>query len=149
MRAIMGAAPRQILRLLQAVAFARIQCECMRLTRAVGRAVGPERFEYHRRMDVYARELEFLQHALAPDERSAVRVERALFLRLLLSSAPWRLASWSDTETLDEMPASHLFEWVAHDDERMELAEIESAMTPQETMQYAYARIHLASQGSI
>ncbi|MDM0104379.1 hypothetical protein QTH97_05515 [Variovorax sp. J22R24] len=144
MPAIMGAAPRQILRLLQAAAFARIQCECIRLSRAGG----PERFDYQRRIVAYTRELEFLDHALAPDERSAVRLERALFLRLLLASAPKRLASWSDKETLDDMPPSHLFEWVAHDDERMELAEIERTMTPQEALRYAHARLHLASQNS-
>lgn len=144
MRAIMGAAPRQILRLLQAAAFARIQCECVRLSKAAG----PERFDFRRRIEVCTRELGFLEYTLTPDERSAVRVERALFLRLLLASAPQRLGSWSDTETLDEMPASHLFEWVSHDEERMELAEIESAMTPQEKARYALARIHLASQGS-
>ncbi|MDM0002129.1 hypothetical protein QTI24_26225 [Variovorax sp. J22P240] len=142
MRAIMGAAPRQILRLLQATAFARIQCECIRLSKAAS----PERFNYQRRIEVCTRELGFLEYTLTSDERSAVRLERALFLRLLLASAPQRLASWSDKETLDEMPASHLFEWVSHDEERMELAEIENAMTPQEKVRYARARIHLASQ---
>ena len=144
MRAIMGAAPRQILRLLQAAAFARIQCECARLSKEAG----PARCDYQRRVEVCTRELGFLEYTLNPDEKSTVRLERALFLRLLLASAPQRLGSWSDTETLDEMPPSHLFEWVSHDEERMELAAIESAMTPQEKVRYAHARIHLASQDS-
>jgi hypothetical protein len=90
-----------------------------------------------------------LQIDLSPEERSAVRLGRALFLRLLLASAHQRLDPWCDAETLDTMPPSHLLEWVAYDDERTELAEVESTMTPEESVLYAHARIHLAAQDSI
>ncbi|MGJ7506732.1 hypothetical protein [Variovorax sp. GT1P44] len=149
MLAIMGAALRRVLDLLQTVAYARVQCECMRLSGSRFPQAGPRRFDYQQRIDRSVRELHALQGGMSPEERSAVRLGRALFLQLLLASAPQRLDAWCDSETLDTMPPSHLLEWVAYDDERTELAEVESTMTPEEAVLYARARIHLASQESI
>lgn len=149
MLAMMGLALRRVLDLLQTVAYARIQCECMRLSSSRTFEAGPRRFDYQQRIDRSIRELHAFQGVLTPDERSAVRLGRALFLRLLLASAPQRLDPWCDSESFDTMPPSHLLEWVAYDDERTELAEVESAMTPEEAVLYARARIHLASQDSI
>jgi hypothetical protein len=41
-----------------------------------------------------------------------------------------------DEDDLADMPVSHLFEWVAYDLERLELEEIEGAMTPREEARY-------------
>jgi hypothetical protein len=149
MLAIMSTALRRVLDLMQTVAYARVQCECMRLSGARSSEIGPRRFDYQQRIEASVRELHARQSAMSSDERSAVRLGRALFLRLLLSSASQRLDAWCDSETLDTMPPSHLLEWVAYDDERTELAEVESAMTPEEAVLYARARIHLASQEPI
>jgi hypothetical protein len=74
-----------------------------------------------------------------PHEIAEIKVGRALYLRMLLESAPTRLQSWSDCETLDDMPKSHLFEWISYDFERLELAELEGSMTPEEAASYAQA----------
>jgi hypothetical protein len=147
--AIMGAALRRVLDLLQTVAYARVQCECMRLSPAHASHAGARRCDYQQRIEHCMLELCSLQGGLTAEERSAVRLGRALFLRILLGSAHQRLDAWCDAETLDSMPPSHLLEWVAYDDERTELEEVESAMTPEESVLYAHARIHLASQDSI
>jgi len=74
-----------------------------------------------------------------PCQIAEIKIARALYLRLLLESAPGRLQSWSDSESFDDMPKSHLFEWIAYDFERLELAELEGSMTPEEAASYAQA----------
>jgi hypothetical protein len=74
-----------------------------------------------------------------PGQIATIKVARALYLRMLLESAPMRLQSWSDSDHVDNMPKSHLFEWIAYDFERLELAELEGAMTPDEAASYAQA----------
>ena len=100
---------------------------------------GPSRFELQCRLERLEQQIARLLCEMTSEQRARLRLERALFLQLLQESAGFRLQSWSDRDALDEMPVSHLFEWVAHDDERMELALIESVMTPEETMRYACA----------
>jgi hypothetical protein len=72
-----------------------------------------------------------------PERAAAVRIARALYLRFLLSSAPARLQPWCDGEDLAHMPRSHMFEWISHDFERVELAALEDAMTSSEAALYA------------
>lgn len=67
-----------------------------------------------------------------------VRISRALELQLLLSSATARLGGWCDRCPLEQLPASHLFEWVSYDLERLELAQLEDAMHPEEAALYAF-----------
>jgi hypothetical protein len=74
-----------------------------------------------------------------PHQIEEIKIARALYLRLLLESAPVRLQSWSDSESFDDMPKSHLFEWISYDFERLELAELEGSMTPEEAASYAQA----------
>ncbi|MBT2333137.1 hypothetical protein J7E49_04355 [Variovorax paradoxus] len=74
-----------------------------------------------------------------PRQIAQIKIARALYLRLLLQSAPFRLQAWSDSESFGDMPKSHLFEWISYDFERLELAELEGSMTPEEAASYARA----------
>ena len=74
-----------------------------------------------------------------PRQIPRVKVRRALYLRMLLESAPSRLQSWSDSDSLGTMPKSHLFEWISYDFERLELAELEGSMSPEEAASYTQA----------
>jgi hypothetical protein len=129
------------LHLLQRVAYARVVCEFQRIQDLRCRAsdicshgfVGAQA-----RLRRCEQELVACQGATDdPEELAAVRVARALYLRFLLSSAAARLQPWCDGEDLARMPLSHMFEWIAHDFERLELAAIEDAMTPEEVVLYA------------
>ena len=66
-----------------------------------------------------------------------LRIARAMFLRMLLRSAAARLGSWVLDPPPFDLPRSHRFEFVAHEYETRELAEIESAMTTTEAALYA------------
>jgi len=79
-----------------------------------------------------------------PRQIAELKVARALYLRMLLDSAPTRLRSWSDCENLDQMPKSHLFEWISYDFEQLELSELEGSMTEEEAVLYAQAIYSLA-----
>ncbi|MBO9650460.1 MAG: hypothetical protein J7605_18310 [Variovorax sp.] len=128
-----------ILRLLQALACSRIHFGCKRLSPKVWKYPDLSCDELWLRMTLYQERIDQLANAMSVEERAQVRLERALFLRLLLESAPARLQSWSDQDEVTDMPPSHLFEWVAHDDERLELSQLEAAMTPQESARYDIA----------
>jgi len=128
-----------ILRLLQALACARIQFGCKRLSPQVWRYPDLSCDELWLRMSLYQERIDQLAGAMSVPERAQVRLARALFLRLLLESAPARLRAWSDQDAVAEMPPSHLFEWVSHDDERLELSQLEAAMPPQESARYDIA----------
>ncbi len=130
---------RQALRLLQSAACARILFTCAGLSPHSALRNGPSRFELRCRLERIERQIADLLREMTPEQWARLRLERALFLQLLQESAAFRLQFWSDCDALDEMPSSRLFEWVAHDDERMELAQLESAMTAEEKMRYACA----------
>ncbi|MBO9513678.1 MAG: hypothetical protein J7549_06120 [Variovorax sp.] len=125
-----------VLRLLQALACARIHFGCKRLSPQMWNYPDLSSGELWTRMTIYQERIDALANAMSVEQRAQVRLERALFLRLLLDSAPARLKAWSDQDEVSAMPPSHLFEWVSHDDERLELAQLEAAMTPQESARY-------------
>jgi len=96
--------------------------------------------EAHRRVLHWEQVLAGLRRVLDdPQQIAQVKIARALYLRLLLESAPTRLQAWSDSESMDDMPKSHLFEWISYDFERLELAELEGSMSPEEAASYAQA----------
>jgi hypothetical protein len=74
---------------------------------------------------------------MSAEECVELKIKRAIYLRMLIGSAPVRLQDWVDEDELDDMPASRLFEWVAYDLERLELEEIEATLTPREEARYA------------
>lgn len=127
--------------LLQQHAYARVLCEFHRMedTRCRVIDVGTHRSaDARERLARCERQLLACRDALEEPERAAaVRIARALYLRFLLSSATARLQPWCDGEDLAHMPRSHMFEWIAHDFERVELAALEDAMTPAEAALYA------------
>jgi hypothetical protein len=132
----------RMLLLLQQHAYARVLCEFHRMQDARCRAfdVGTT----HGSVDARARLARCEQQLVAykpllqdPERAAAVRIARALYLRFLLSSAPARLQPWCDGEDLAHMPRSHMFEWISHDFERLELAALEDAMTSSEAALYA------------
>lgn len=131
-----------VLQQLQQLAHARILREFhrvwdARLNPALGSAEGAEA---NRRVLQGEQALARLRGAVDdPRQIAQIKVARALYLRMLLESAPTRLQSWSDCDNLEQMPKSHLFEWIAYDFERLELAELEAAMTPEEGAAYARA----------
>jgi len=96
--------------------------------------------EAHRRVLHWERVLTELRLLLDdPNQIAKIKIARALYLRMLLESAPTRLQSWSDSESFRAMPKSHLFEWISYDFERLELAELEGSMSPEEAAAYAQA----------
>jgi hypothetical protein len=135
----MSALIQQALQLLQAGALARIQFQCARIVRRSLLRDDGKDFKLQCRIEKFERQAAALIQTFTPEQCMRVRLERALFLHMLQESAASRLEGWSDQDTLDCMPASHLFEWVAHDDERKELAELENAMGPDEKIRYACA----------
>ncbi|KLN52909.1 hypothetical protein [Variovorax paradoxus] len=128
---------------LQQLAYARIAREFHRAWQA--RTDFPASFEAviseaHRRVLHCEQVLAQLRLLIDdPCQIAEIKIARALYLRLLLESAPARLQSWSDCESFDDMPKSHLLEWISYDFERLELAELESSMTPEEAASYAQA----------
>ncbi len=129
MRPIVQAA----LRSLQGLAYARAADQCRRVAW----------LSHPARLDVRPSNLvaweectAALRRAMTPDELAELRIRRAVYLRMLLDSAPARLQAWADEHSLADMPASHLFEWVSYDLERLELAEIEATLTPAEEERY-------------
>jgi hypothetical protein len=128
---------------LQQLAYARIAREVARAWHA-----GADGSEYakavigeaHRRVLHCEQALAQLRMEIDdPREIAQIKVARALYLRMLLESAPTRLQSWSDCDNLDDMPKSHLFEWISYDFEQLELAELEGSMTEEEAASYAQA----------
>lgn len=124
--------------LLQQLSYAHTLCEFQRLCERCGR-VSPSSAEIaksFRRMTECERRWARCREGLAAADMAALRVLRALDLQRLLESAHRRLGSWSDASSMDRMPASHLFEWVSHDCEKLELAQLEDAMSPAEAAIY-------------
>jgi len=126
--------------LLQRLAYARILCEFHRQRQVHGGGAmsPPEAVIACRRLRSCEANWEHCRTELVDSPLAAsVRVARALHLQRMLGSAAARLAPWNDRSDLASSPPSHLFEWVSHDYERLELAELEDAMTPEETALYA------------
>ncbi|WP_198086537.1 hypothetical protein [Variovorax sp. E3] len=128
------------LQLLQQMAYARVMCEFHRLQDVRCRASDVCSNGFVRAQERMAKcEQRFVAYQATlgdPEKVAAVRVARALYLRLLLQSATARLQPWSDVADIMQMPPSHMFEWIAHDFERLELAALEDAMTPAEIVLY-------------
>lgn len=130
MRPIVQAA----LRSLQGLAYARAADQCRRVEWLSHR---PARLDARPSSLVAWEECTAaLRRAMTPDELAELRIRRAVYLRMLLDSAPARLQAWADEHSLADMPASHLLEWVSYDLERLELAEIEATLTPSEEERY-------------
>lgn len=129
--------------LLQRHAYARVLCEFHRMQDARCRAIDVGTHgavQAQARLMACEKQLSACSLAMEdPEKAAAVRIARALYLRFLLSSATSRLQPWCDGEGLEHMPRSHMFEWIAHDFERLELAALEDAMTPAEAASYARA----------
>lgn len=127
------------LRILQELARARVRLACIRLTLPSSIWLDMSELEFEQRVESLEREAQRLQRGMSPGECSELTIARAMFLHLLLESAPYRLQGWSDQDPLHRMPPSRLFEWIAYDYERLELAQLESAMTPEEARRYVNA----------
>lgn len=133
MRPIVQAA----LRSLQGLAHARAADQCRRVAWS-SRAHAKSTRQEERPSSVIAWEnaTATLRLAMTADELTELKIKRAVYLQMLLDSAPARLQAWADEHSLADMPASHLFEWVSYDLERLELAEIEATFTPREEARY-------------
>ncbi|MDR6534660.1 hypothetical protein [Variovorax soli] len=133
MRPIVQAA----LRSLQGLAHARAVAQSRRvawLSRAHERATRLD--ERPGREIAWENHIVVLALAMTPRDLADLKIKRAIYLRMLLDSAPARLQPWVDQDELEDMPKSRLFEWVAYDLESMELEEIEAMMTAGEAAQY-------------
>lgn len=133
---IMSVVVRHVLQLLQALSLARVQLACCRLTSAGSIGDDLRELDLDQRLLRCERQLARWEAPLSAHQQSEVKVGRAIHLHLLLSSATARLRGWSDLDALDQMPPSRLFEWIAHDYERLELAQLESEMSPEEAARY-------------
>jgi hypothetical protein len=139
MRPIVQAA----LRSLQGLAHARAVAESRRLawsSRSPGRSTRLE--ERPGREIAWENHVVMLRLAMSPQDLSDLKIKRAIYLRMLLDSAPKRLQDWVDQDDLGDMPKSRLFEWVAYDLECMELEQIEATLTPAEEARYAREAMH-------
>jgi hypothetical protein len=125
------------LRSLQGLAYARTVEQCRRVAWLSRAHTGAARLEERARSVIaWENSVILLRLAMTPEERIELKIKRAIYLRMLLESAPVRLQPWVDEDDLADMPVSHLFEWVAYDLERLELEEIEGTMTPREEARY-------------
>ena len=124
------------LRTLQELAYAQLLSELDRFQRArLGKQAGLPLL-FNERVARCQREVARFQAALTKAELSDLKVARALYLRMLLSSASARLQGWETQTCLATTPLSHLHEWLSHDLERLELAELEAVMSPDERDAY-------------
>jgi hypothetical protein len=138
MRLTMRPIVQTALRSLQGLAHARAVAQSRRvawLSRAQGRSTRLE--ERPGREIAWENHVVILRAAMSAEDLSQVKIKRAIYLRMLLDSAPKRLQDWVDEDELEDMPKSRLFEWVAYDLECMELEQIEASMTPAEQARYA------------
>ncbi|VTU41168.1 hypothetical protein H4CHR_05903 [Variovorax sp. PBS-H4] len=134
------------LRSLQGLAYAKAVEQCRRVAWLSRSHAGAARLEERARsVAAWENNISMLRLAMTTEERVELRIKRAIYLRMLLESAPVRLQPWVDEDDLASMPASHLFEWVAYDLERLELEEIEGTFTPGEEV--LYVREALAYRG--
>lgn len=135
----MNSSALQLSRVLQELSQARIRLGCGQLAGAPGVWSHDSADELAQRIAGGERRALHLLASLNAAQRSEVVLARALFLQMLLDSAPKRLHGWSDRDPLDQMPPSHLFEWISHDHEQLELSQLESQMTPEEAARYVSA----------
>lgn len=135
----MSATVRHTLHLLQVLCLARIELACCRLASTGSLGDDLRELDIDQRLLRCERQVARWQASLTPRQESELRIGRAMHLHLMLSSAPARLKGWSDLDALDAMPRSRLFEWIAHDYERLELTQLESEMSPEEAARYVSA----------
>lgn len=95
----------------------------------------------HERIVRCEMEIDRLRLSMTREQLVELKISRALYLRMLLSSASTRLQSWSDLTRLEQTPPSHLHEWLSHDLEQLELAEVEASMTQGEAVWYLQASL--------
>ena len=125
------------LRSLQGLAYARVVEQCRRVAWLSRTYAGSARLDERTRSVIaWENSVTLLRLAMTPEERVELKIKRAIYLRMLLDSAPVRLQPWVDEDDLASMPVSHLFEWVAYDLERLELDEIEGTLTGSEEARY-------------
>ncbi|VTU39579.1 hypothetical protein H6CHR_05529 [Variovorax sp. PBL-H6] len=126
------------LRSLQGLAYAKAVEQCRRVAWLSRTHAGIARLEERARsVAAWENNISMLRLAMTAEERAELKIKRAIYLRMLLDSAPVRLQPWVDEDELADMPVSHLFEWVAYDLERLELDEIEATLTEREEARYA------------
>ena len=126
------------LRSLQGLTHARAAEQCRRVAWPSRDPAGSPRLEERApSVSAWENSVAMLRQEMSAEEQVELRIKRAIYLRMLLDSAPMRLQAWVDEDDLESMPVSHLFEWVAFDLERMELLEIEAMLTPAEGARYA------------
>ena len=127
------------LRILQELAYAQLLCELARFQRTRLGRKGDFQLPLNERVARCQREVARFPSALTKPELSELEVARALYLRMLLSSASSRLRGWENQTCVANIPLSHLHEWLSHDLERLELAELEGAMSRNEKDAYLRA----------
>lgn len=98
------------------------------------------------RIEACKRELRRLCLGATGAELSRLRMERALFLRMLLASAGVRLAAWKCAAEWQPLRRSQLQESLSHDAEQRELDGLEKAM---DGLQFADYICHAAQRSSI
>ncbi|MDM0032183.1 DUF3606 domain-containing protein [Variovorax sp. J22P271] len=135
---MMDHAPHRVLRLLQEASLVQVLYKVGQIRSARGDAEAPawDPVRLAARLAACRQELLLVQPLLPPDVGGQIRVGRSLFLRMLLASAPRRMAGWSAQVALSRVPLSQFHEWLSNDIERAELEAIESAMTAQEASLY-------------
>ncbi|MDM0029679.1 hypothetical protein [Variovorax saccharolyticus] len=127
------------LRNLQELAYAQLLSELDRFQRdRLGKPAGFALL-LNDRLARCQRQVARFQTSLSHTELSELRVARAVYLRMLLSSAFSRLRGWETQTCPASTPISHLHEWLAHDLERLELTELESGMSCDERDAYLRA----------
>ena len=127
------------LRILQELAYAQLLSELDRFQRArLGKQAGFPLL-FNERVARCQRQVAHFQTALTKTELSELKVARALYLRMLLASASSRLQGWDHQTCPGSTPISHLHEWLAHDLERLEPAELEGVMSGAEKDEYLRA----------
>ncbi|NDZ13569.1 hypothetical protein C7T35_28610 [Variovorax sp. WS11] len=137
MRLTMRPIVQTALRSLQGLAHARAIAQSRRVawsSRARGRSTRLE--ERPGREMAWENHVVVLRLGMTAEELSELKIKRAIYLRMLLDSAPKRLQDWVDEDQLEDMPKSRLFEWVAYDLECLELEQIEGTMTAGEEARY-------------
>ncbi|MEZ2299224.1 hypothetical protein [Variovorax sp. RCC_210] len=135
----MPAPLRKGLELAQKLSNAKVELECTRVRLGVSSGSGSCGSLENACMRVAAYEQalgEFMDTHAGSNGRRQLKLCRALYLRMLVSSAPVRLATWPEGRRYAEMPSSQLYEAVSNRLERAELDSIECSLSSQERTVY-------------
>ncbi len=130
---------RKGLVLAQKLSNAKVELECTRVRLGVSPSGGSCGSLDNACMRVAAYEqalCEFMDTHAGSNGRRQLKLCRALYLRMLLSSATARLATWPQSRRYADMPSSQLYEAVANRLEREELDSIERSLSSQERTVY-------------